>query len=205
MIRRRLLVILAAMTGAAGTVARAQYRGVAPGEVLRGRFLQERQIKGFDRPLVSTGNFVLAPGMGLIWQTEKPFAIVTVITAAGLVQDVDGTETTRLAAARLPFLTHLYDLLGAALSGDWQALGSQFQVTRHGDAKQWDLLLEPHAGADPLTMPFRSITLRGSAFLEEVRIVRLDGDSDRLEFSDQTLGVGGLSSAEAARLREAGK
>jgi hypothetical protein len=203
--RRRLLLGLAAAAGARPAAAQAPYRGVQQGEVLRGRFTQERQIKGFDRPLASTGDFVLAPGLGLIWRTERPFAIVTVITAAGLVQEVGGTETTRLAAARLPFLARLYDLLGGALSGDWHALGRQFEMTQHGDARQWELRLVPRAGADPLAMPFRSITLRGGQFLDEVSIARLDDDSDRLVFSDQTLGTGGLSQAEAARLREAGQ
>jgi hypothetical protein len=203
--RRRWLLLGLATAGASTAAARAQYRGVSPGQVLRGRFMQERRIKGFDRSLISTGDFVLVPGQGLIWRTEHPFAIVTVITAKGLVQEVDGAETTRLATARLPFLGRLYDLLGAALSGDWHTLGTQFQVTRQGDAAQWDLALVPLAGADPLAMPFRSITLRGGTFLDEVRIIRLDDDSDRLVFSGQTLGAGDLSDAEAALLREAGK
>ena len=197
--------MLGLAAGMSTMVARAQYRGVAPGQVLRGRFTQERRIKGFDRPLISTGDFVLAPGQGLIWRTEHPFAIVTVITAKGLVQTVGGTETTRLAATRLPFLARLYDLLGAALSGDWQALGTQFTVTRQGDAAHWGLTLVPHAGADPLAMPFRSITLRGGTFLDEALIARLDGDSDRLAFSGQTLGAGPPSDAEAALLHEAGQ
>ena len=205
--RRRwlLLGLAAAAAGTRRTAAQAPYRAVKPGEVLRGRFTQERRIKGFDRPLISSGAFVLAPGLGLIWRTERPFAIDTVITAAGLMQEVGGTETTRLTAARLPFLGRLYDLLGGALSGDWHALGSQFEMTQHGDARQWDLALVPRAGADPLAMPFRSITLRGGQFLDEVSIARLDDDSDRLVFSGQTLATGGLSDAEAARLREAGQ
>jgi hypothetical protein len=204
MMRRRVLLGLAMVAGMHLAAAQAPYQGVKPGEVLRGRFTQERTIKGFDRPLLSAGDFVLAPGLGLIWRTERPFAIVTVITAAGLVQDVDGIETTRLTASRLPFLARLYDLLGGALSGDWHALGSQFDMTQHGDANHWDLLLVPRRGADPLTMPFRSITLKGGQFVDEVSIARLDDDADRLVFSDQARGVGGLSAAEAARLRAAG-
>jgi len=203
--RRWLPLILAALIGAFGAAAQTGFRGVTKGEVLRGGFTQERRIPGFDRSLVSAGDFVLAPGQGLIWRTQRPFAVVTVITDQGLVQDVEGTETTRLATSRLPFLARLYDLLGAALSGDWQVLETQFQVTRHGDATRWDLVLVPRAGSDKLTMPFQSITLRGAQFLDEVRIVRPDDGSDLLVFSDQKLTVGGLSGPEAARLREAGK
>jgi hypothetical protein len=185
-------------------LAQAQLRSLAAGEVLRGRFKQERLLKGFDRPLISTGDFVLDHGLGLIWRTEQPFAIMTVITSAGLVQSIDGEETTRLAAARLPFLARLYDLLGAALSGDWRALDKLFQVTRQGDPGHWEIVLEPHAGADPVAMPLRSVTLRGGQFLDEAKIVRLDGDSDQLAFSGQSLGTS-LSAAESERLRGAGK
>lgn len=205
MTRRGLALILAALAGARVSEAQTPYRGLAKGEVLRGGFTQERRIKGFERPLVSGGDFVLAPGLGLIWRTQRPFAIATVITASGLVQDVGGIETTRLSSQRLPFLARLYDLLGASLSGDWKVLETQFQVRRHGDVREWDLLLVPDAGVDPLAMPFQTISLRGGQFLDEVRIVRLDGDSDRLVFSDQTRAVGGLTGAELARLREAGK
>jgi hypothetical protein len=203
--KRRLLLLSLAAAATPLVSARAQFRGVAPGDVLRGHFTQERQIKGFEHPLVSAGDFVLAPGLGLIWRTQRPFAIVTVITPEGLTQEIDGTETTRLTAARLPFLGRLYDLLGAALAGDWQALATQFQVTRQGNAGQWDLTLVPHTGADPISMPFRSITLHGGQFLDEVRIVSLDGDSDRLVFSDQAAGPGGLSGSESALLHGTGK
>jgi len=199
--RRWFLVALASVPG--GT-AQAQLRSLVTGEVLRGRFKQERQLKGFDRPLISTGDFVLDHGLGLIWRTEQPFSIMTVITAAGLVQSIDGAETTRLAAVRLPFLARLYDLLGAALSGDWRALDKLFQVTRQGDAGHWEIGLVPQAGADSLAMPLRSVTLRGGQFLDEAKIVRLDGDTDQLVFSDQSLGSP-LTDAEARRLHDAGK
>jgi hypothetical protein len=201
--KRRLLLL--SLVAAPWVSAKAQFRGVAPGDVLRGHFTQERQIKGFEHPLMSAGDFVLAPGLGLIWRTQRPFAIVTVITPEGLTQEIDGTETTKLTAARMPFLGRLYDLLGAALAGDWQALSTQFQVTRQGDAGQWDLTLVPHTGADPMAMPFRSITLHGGQYLDEVRIVSLDGDQDRLVFSDQAAGAGGLSGPEAALLHGNGK
>ncbi len=93
-----------------------QAAGPAPflttGQVLRGRFVQERHMRGFNAPLRSEGHFVLAPGKGLIWRAEKPFSVTTIITAAGLVQEAGGTETLHLPSAKLPFLSRLYDLLG---------------------------------------------------------------------------------------------
>ena len=74
---RRLILALVCLPG----MASAQTLEV--GQVLRGHFVQERHLKGFNAPLRTEGSFVLAPGKGLIWRAEKPFAVTTVITAAG--------------------------------------------------------------------------------------------------------------------------
>ena len=197
--RRAVLLLLAALPGTA--LAQAPFRGVRPGEVLRGRFTQERRLAGFARPLLSSGTFLLAPGRGLIWQTELPFAITTIITTEGLVQEVDGAPTMRLDAARLPFLARLYEVIGGALAGDWQTLDARFSTVRRAGPAGWELALTSRAGGpDPGAPPFRAITLRGAAFLEGAVIERSDEGSDTIVFSDQTITTTELSAGDAARL-----
>lgn len=172
---------------------------LSAGEVLRGRFVQERHLQGFTAPLHTEGHFVLAPGKGLIWQAETPFAITTVITASGLVQDVGGLETMRLAASRLPFLSHLYAMLSGALSGDWHDLDSDFTVTRSGDAAHWHAdLIAKHS--DAASMSFTRIRISGSQFVDQVRIDKPNGDSEQLTFSDQALSRSPLTPEEAGNL-----
>ena len=50
------------------------------GEILRGHFVQDRQLAGFAKPLRTEGTFVLVPGRGLIWRALTPFQNNTVIT-----------------------------------------------------------------------------------------------------------------------------
>lgn len=172
---------------------------IAEGEVLRGRFVQERHLKGFAAPLRSEGTFMLAPGRGLIWKTEKPFAITTVITAAGLVQEVNGNQTLHMPAAKLPFLSRLYQMLGGALAGDWRALEDDFILAREGDEENWRLGLTPRK-TDVMTMPFRSIAVAGTRFVNEVTLTKPDGDFDRLTFLDQVLSAAPLSADESLAL-----
>jgi hypothetical protein len=176
------------------TPAWAETAVLKDGDVLRGRFVQERHMKGFAAPLRSEGSFVVAPGRGLIWRAETPFAITTVVTPAGLVQSVDGAETTRLSTTRLPFLARLYDMLAAALAGDWRGLEGGFAVTRKNDA----VSLHPLKADDP-NMP--AITARVGRFIEEVEIRKPGGDMDRLLFTDQILNARPLDAAEAALLK----
>ncbi|HXP98090.1 MAG TPA: LolA-related protein [Telmatospirillum sp.] len=169
------------------------------GQVLRGRFVQERHLKGFNAPLRTEGHFVLVPGRGLIWLAETPFAVTTIITAQGLVQAVGGAETMRLPSARLPFLSRLYDMLGGVLGGDWRAIETDFAATRSGDAGHWQMELSPRQTPDQITMPFRSITAKGGRFLDEVILLKADGgDFDQLRFLDQSLSATPLSADEAA-------
>ena len=172
---------------------------IADGEVLRGRFVQERHLKGFAAPLSSEGQFLLAPGRGLIWKTEKPFAVTTVITEAGLVQEVNGSQTLRMPAAKLPFLSRLYQMLGGALAGDWRALESDFTSEREGNDDDWRLALTPKK-ADDMAMPFRAIAVSGTRFVNEVNLTKPDGDFDKLTFLDQALSSGPLTADETLAL-----
>lgn len=170
------------------------------GQSLRGRFVQERRLQGFNAPLRSEGTFVLAVGKGLIWRAEKPFAITTAISPAGLVQDVGGNETMRLPSSRLPFLSRLYGMLGGALAGDWQAMAQDFTVQKFGNAQSWQVILTPRNGPDPVTMPFSAITAKGGRFVDTVTIAKPDGDYDQLTFLDQTLSADPLPPGDSAAL-----
>jgi hypothetical protein len=199
--RRLLAILLVVLAPISAAWSNGPSQTMEAGQVLRGRFVQERHLKGFNAPLVTEGHFALVPGRGLIWQAETPFAVTTVITAAGLVQSVGGAETMRLPSARLPFLSRLYDMLSGVLAGDWRAIETDFAATRSGESGAWRMELIPRQVPDQVAMPFRSITAKGGRFLEEVTLAKADGDDfDRLRFLDQVLSADPLSAAESAAL-----
>ena len=199
MIRRRLLfcgLILALVHLPAGAADRAPDL-LHPGEVLRGHFTQERQLAGFSRPLKSSGSFLLAPGQGLIWQTEAPLADTTVITAEGILQLVNGQEAMRLSVARLPVVGRFYDVLSGALTGDAAPLERVFKVDRQADADHWQLALHPARADDPALAQIVAITVIGTQFVDTIEIQKPGGDADRLSFSAQHKTTGSLSPEEA--------
>jgi hypothetical protein len=173
------------------------------GQILRGRFVQERFLKGFKAPLKSSGTFVLSPGLGLIWRTEAPFKSITVMSPAGLVMEVAGRETTRMPSARMPFMSKLYDTLSGALTGDWEGLSSTFKVTRKTDDRGWRMKLEPMRSDDP-GMPISAIELHGSRFLEDVDVIKQNNDHDRIVFRNQKLESASPTPEEASLLAKAG-
>ena len=152
----------AALVQSAAT-SRAQSLTLASGEILRGRFTQQRFLQGFNAPLTSTGSFILAPGRGVLWHAETPFALITAMGPGGIVQRIVGGATTHYPASRLPAIVRLYEIFGAALSGDWPKLATVFDVRREGTDKAWTVTLTPmRAGNDGL--PLRHVVVRGSRY-----------------------------------------
>ena len=174
-------------------------------ELLRGRFIQERTLAGFAAPLRSEGSFVLAPGVGLIWRAETPFAVTTLMTSQGLAQQSDGATTLDLPASRAPFMATLYDMLGGALGGDWRGLERDFTVVKTEADGKWMLELLPRKGANAVGMPFAQINVTGAAFVERVEIAKVGGDRDVLEFLDQKRQPAPLTADELELLQEVGK
>ncbi len=172
---------------------------LAPDEVLRGRFVQERFLAGFDRPARSAGSFLLAPGRGLIWRGETPFPIATVITPSGVVQSIDGQETLRISAAKVPFLAQLHEMMSGAIAGNWQALERSFVVARDGGTVTLTPRV-PGAAGTP-----EKITARVGRLVERVEVAKPGDDRDLLTFSDQAVSRAPLSDEEAALFRAAAR
>ena len=163
----------------------AQSLSLGAGEVLRGRFIQQRFLQGFNAPLASTGSFILAPNRGLIWRGETPFALLTGMGPGGLVQRVVGGATTRYPASKLPLLAQLYEVFSAALEGDWGKLGGIFEVERNGTPTDWQVMLIPRKKDGG--MPLQHVAVQGGRFVNSVEVARVNGDRDTIEFNDQVV------------------
>ncbi len=182
----RFLILALLFLSPAAMAAEADQTMIGDTEILRGHFTEQRHLQGFTGPLNAQGHFVVAPHLGLIWAVEKPFPTTTIITPAGLVQNVNGNAVMRLPSQKIPFMQHLYDTLGGALTGNWAALQSDFTVVRQGDAQNWQVTLTPIQSDNP-AMPFSVITINGHRFVDTVVMQKPDGDSDNLVFSNEMI------------------
>lgn len=201
--RRRLLLgtcVLTSASVAAAASGRAQSLTLAPGDMLTGRFRQERFLQGFNAPLTSTGSFILVPGRGVLWRAEAPFAMTTAMGPGGIVQRISGGATTQYSASRLPALVRLYEIFGAALSGDWRKLSAVFDARREGTDATWKMTLTPLRAGDG-ELPLRQVTVQGGRYVDSVEVARANGDSERIVFSQQAPSRQALD-AEASELLE---
>jgi outer membrane lipoprotein-sorting protein len=169
--------------------------------VLRGSFVQQRQIAGFRRPVQSMGRFVVARGTGLLWHTQRPFESLLVINRQRLsVSSGAGQSSkTTLDAAKEPMLRTLNDLLQGMVVADLPQLDAQFDVdVRPSGGTDWAMTLLPKQAA--LRSRFASVELVGGKYVQSVQLREQTGDVTIVRFTDQ-MEDDHLTEIEAGQLR----
>jgi outer membrane lipoprotein-sorting protein len=204
--KRRGGIIIAAIAGIAMTcaaLAAPPGSGVrsrlADTAVLRGDFVQEKQLQGFHNPLRSSGEFLLARGHGMVWDTRTPFASRVVMSARGLrVIESDGSVRVIAGDADASVASTANALMMALLTGDTAALSAQFAIeeTLLADGG-WTLGLVPRPGV--MSTLYRRIDLQGDRFVRRVALEDSNGDRTDIRFVELRDAPAELSAEEAKR------
>ena len=152
-----------------------------PAPVQRGVFEQAKQVKGFKRPLKSSGTYLVTKGQGVVWTTLKPFPSVLTVGADEISSRQGDKELFRLDAKSEPTVRLITQLLFSLLAGDVQALETQFtakgEVTKDG----WSIELTPKS--EGLKKVFERVTLKGDRTVREVELNERTGDTTHLSLS----------------------
>jgi len=149
--------------------------------VIRGQFVQQKQLRALPKPLVSRGQFVLARDHGLLWLLREPLRQDYRIAESGIAQRTpSGWEATGqpTAAARQN------QLFLAVLRGDAEALQRDFQLALLGTPEAWALTLTPRSKL--LQQIFSAIHIQGGVTAERIELLETQGDSTLLllEYSE---------------------
>lgn len=149
--------------------------------VLRGHFEQRKKLRGFKRPVISRGSFMLARDLGMVWRTETPFAATLTMTRAGLRAAFEpGSEP--IEVQQDPGFGAVSATLLALLAGDLTVLMRNFRID-DGAADKHDWHLKLRAEDAVLARVFQRVELRGSRYVDAVRLVETSGDESTLLFS----------------------
>jgi len=180
-----LLLASATLTELAATLAEQVQARLYNEPVLRGQFEQTQALKGFSKPLVSKGDFLLARERGVIWATQSPFPSTLVVTRERIVSSNGKGAAQRIDASKEPGLKQVNDIVFALLSGDLKALSGKFDVSgevpAHGG---WKLQLAPRDAN--LARFLGPVELSGDRFVESVHWRSGQGDDTQIHFSKQS-------------------
>lgn len=152
--------------------------------LLRAQFEQQRTISGMSQPLKSSGNLLIAPEKVLVWNQSAPFAMTMLMTDTKMEQRISGQAPQVVTAQSHPQMFQFNSLLTALFHADRQTLEQNFTLSFSDLGQQrWRLDLQPTTM--PLNKLFRSISLNGAEFLDEIRIEDMQGDGTHIRFFNQ--------------------
>lgn len=155
-------------------------------EYLHGTFELARHLDGFEKPLLSRGEFVISPQLGLIWKTTFPFPGTTVvkrdriftITPNGSRNDMaSGSETRQFVS-----------MISSVLAGDWTDLEDQFDIQENtSQSITWKVILTPNPNS-AVAAQVTKIAASGDIFVKNVIIEKPSSDWDVITFDAQVVG-----------------
>jgi hypothetical protein len=158
----------------------------------KGVFEQTRTLKKQKRSLVSSGDFIVAADLGLVWITKSPVPSLTTLGRDYMIQSVPGGTSTRIDAKGNDIYINMADTISSLFTGNAQKIKSGFEnyytETQGTGGKTWTL------GLVPKERTFRNyaqrIVLEGfngaeGAVIQLIVIYERNGDSLSYAFSEQ--------------------
>jgi len=154
--------------------------------VVRADFSQSRAIAGMAKPLVSSGQLLIAQDKGLWWHQARPFALTLMLDDKRMVQVMNNQPPEIVTAESNPQMFQFNHLLRALFQADRRVLEQNFTTdfTDVGN-ERWRLVLTPKT--TPLDKLFHSITLTGRDYLEGIELNDRQGDLTTITLSNQRL------------------
>jgi hypothetical protein len=143
--------------------------------IVRGNFEQEKILSRLNRSLKSSGNFIIAAGQGMVWDTLNPFPSTLALGKDYLVQSRPGGQKTVLSARGNETFIRMAEVISAVFSGRSRELQDNFEVYYSGSSSGWELGLLPKEKA--ISSFAVRITMKGDEAIRSILINEQNGDA----------------------------
>ena len=161
---------------------------LAEHSVVRGNFEQEKTLSKLDRSLKSSGNFIIAAGLGMVWDTVKPFPSTLTLGKDYLIQSRPGGQKTVLSAQGNETFLSMAEVISAVFSGNSQGLLDNFKIYYSGSGSHadtaWELGLSPQNNA--IGSFAEKIIMKGGDAIRSITLYEQSGDTVRYILSNHS-------------------
>jgi len=165
---------------------------------MRGNFEQERLLSRLDRTLRSSGSFLIAANMGMVWDTINPFPSTLVLGGDFLMQSRSGGQKTVISAQGNEAFLRMAEVISTVFSGNARALVDNFKVYFVGSTAFWELGLIPQDRA--INAFAERIIMRGDTVIRSIQVFEQSGDSIKYILLNHNFPTG-LNADEQAHFR----
>jgi hypothetical protein len=165
--------------------------------VVRGDFVQEKQIAVLSRPIVSRGRVIVSRRDGLIWQIEAPLRMSIAFSDSRIIEtDAAGNrrvhnDSDNRIQAEVGRVFH------GLLAADLDILDRYFNLQTSGDVHHWRIDLTPRSVG--LGKFIKTLQLSGGRNIETIRVEEPNSDTTLIRLLDVST-ADSLSADEQALL-----
>jgi len=160
---------------------------IAEHTLIRGSFEQEKTLTRLNRSLKSSGNFIIAAGLGMVWDTVKPFPSTLTLGSDYLIQSRPGGQSTILNAQGNEIFIRMAEVISTVFSGNSKGLLDNFEVYYSGGGNAdtaWELGLSPKNTA--IGSFAQKIIMKGGDAIRSITIYEQGGDTVRYILSNHS-------------------
>jgi hypothetical protein len=158
----------------------------------KGVFVQTRALSRQNRSLVSSGDFIIAADLGVVWITKAPVPSITALGRDYMIQSVPGGTGTRIDAAGNDVFINMADTISSLFTGNAQRLKAAFdnyytEVLSAG-VRIWTVGLVPKDRAFrnyAQRIVIEGVASEQEAIIQSIVIYESTGDSLTYAFSGQ--------------------
>ena len=154
--------------------------------VVRGDFVQEKQIAVLSRPIVSRGRVIVSRHDGLIWQIESPLRMSIAFTDSRILETdaagnrrVHGDSDNRIQA-------EVGRVFHGLLAADLGILDRYFSLHASGDVQHWRIELTPRSVE--LGKFIKTLQLTGGRNIDTIRVEEPNSDTTLIRLQNVTTG-----------------
>jgi hypothetical protein len=119
--------------------------------LVKGSFEQTKTLPRLDRSLVSSGVFIIAAELGMVWETRSPFPSTVTMGRDFMIQSTPGGAKSKVDARGNGIFMSIADTMSALFTGDAARLRRQFDnyfmETREQGGTVWTIGLVPREKA----------------------------------------------------------
>jgi len=148
---------------------------LAEHQFITGNFEQEKTVKSLNRSIKSSGNFIIAVNMGIVWDTVKPFPSSLTLGRDYMIQSVPGGQRTVTSAQRNETFVRMAEIMSMIFSGNARGLLENFNIYYYGTTETWEIGLSP---LDRSIQTFaQRFIIKGGSAIRYFQIIEQNGDT----------------------------
>lgn len=156
---------------------------LAERKIVKGNFEQEKRINQLNRSLVSSGNFLIVSGLGMVWDTVKPFPSAMTLGRDYIIQS-RGSQRTVLSTRGNETFIRMAEVISAIFTGNTQKLTENFEIYFIGIITGWEIGLIPRDKT--IASVAGRIVMKGDSAIRSILIYEQNGDSTEYILSNHS-------------------